>query len=81
MRPYFSGKFILEGLSVLQKAYKDKRGGVMRLIDADHLLAVAESEFNEDDMFKIRWLVHHLPTKYDVEKSCCGNREKKTHRP
>lgn len=50
----------------------------MRLVDADHLLSVAESEFNEEDMFKIRWLVHHLPTKYDVEK-VVAEIEKKRH--
>ena len=33
-----------------------------RLLDAKEIIRIAESEFSEDDMFKIRWLISHTPT-------------------
>lgn len=33
-----------------------------RLIDADEILRIAQGEFSEDDMFKIRWLISHIET-------------------
>ena len=38
-----------------------------RLIDTDEIFRIAQWEFSEDDMFKIRWLISHIPTSYDVE--------------
>ena len=34
----------------------------MRLIDADFTVYAAESEFDEEDAAKIRWLISHIPT-------------------
>ena len=34
----------------------------MRLIDADFTIYAAESEFDEEDASKIRWLISHIPT-------------------
>ena len=34
----------------------------MRLIDADFATYAAESEFDEEDTSKIRWLISHIPT-------------------
>ena len=34
----------------------------MRLIDADFTVYAAESEFDEEDASKIRWLISHIPT-------------------
>jgi NAD-dependent SIR2 family protein deacetylase len=34
----------------------------MRLIDADFTVYAAESEFDEEDVSKIRWLISHIPT-------------------
>ena len=34
----------------------------MRLINADFTVYAAESEFNEEDASKIRWLISHIPT-------------------
>jgi hypothetical protein len=39
-----------------------------RLLDAKEIIRIAESEFDENDMFKIRWLIAHTPTAYDIEK-------------
>lgn len=34
----------------------------MRLIDAEFTVYAAESEFDEEDASKIRWLISHIPT-------------------
>ena len=34
----------------------------MRLIDAAFTVYAAESEFDEEDASKIRWLISHIPT-------------------
>lgn len=40
----------------------------MRLIDVDNVISVAEGEFSEEDVSKIRWLISHIGTAYDVDK-------------
>lgn len=40
----------------------------MRLIDADAVISVAEGEFSEEDVSKIRWLISHIGTAYDIDK-------------
>ena len=39
-----------------------------RLVDVDNILLTAEGEFGKDDVDKIRWLLSHIGTAYDVEK-------------
>ena len=39
-----------------------------RLVDVDDILSTAEGEFGKDDVDKIRWLLAHIGTAYDVEK-------------
>lgn len=40
----------------------------MRLIDADTVISVAEGEFSEEDVSKIRWLISHIGTAYELNK-------------
>lgn len=40
----------------------------MRLIDVDNVISVAEGEFSEEDVSKIRWLLSHIGTAYDIDK-------------
>ena len=39
-----------------------------RLVDVDELMRIANSEFSENDLFKINWLISHTPTAYDVDE-------------
>ena len=34
----------------------------IRLVDVKEVIRIAESEFSEDDVFKIRWLLSHTTT-------------------
>ena len=39
-----------------------------RLVDVDELMRIAKSEFSENDLFKINWLISHTPTAFDVDE-------------
>jgi len=60
----------LEEQGLLVKLSKNETADAngVRLVDANWIISVAEGEFPEEDVSKIRWLLAHIRTAYDEEK-------------